>query len=108
VERTFFGGGPNATTVVANRSEREYGVKSRLGGDVILPPYGFLVESPTFVAFHALSWAGKRYDAPVLFTLRSEDGRPLERSRQLKIYHGFGDTEVRLGPKTYLTSPRGR
>jgi hypothetical protein len=49
------------------------------------------------VAFHASSWAGRQYDAPVLFTLRSEDGKPLERSRRVRIYHGFGDSEVRLG-----------
>ena len=101
VERTVFGDGRGATTVVVNRSESDYAVKSRLGGDVVLPSYGFLVESPTFVAFHALSWGGKRYDAPVVFTLRSADSRPLERSRRVKIYHGFGDSEVRLGKRTH-------
>jgi hypothetical protein len=97
VERTVFGNGSRAMTVVANRGDAEYVVKSRVGADVVLPPYGFLVESPTFVAFHALSWAGKRYDAPVLFTLRSGDGKPVDRSRQLRIYHGFGSQELRLG-----------
>ena len=37
----------------------------------------------------------------MLFTLRSEDGKPLERSRRVKVYHGFGDTEVRLGGKSH-------
>ncbi len=101
VERTVFGQGKGATTVVVNRSEGEHIVKSRLGGDVVLPPYGFLVESPTFVAFHALSWGGKRYDAPVLFTLRSEDRKPLARSRNVRIYHGFGDREMRLGKRIH-------
>jgi hypothetical protein len=101
VERTVFGEGKGATTVVVNRSEGEYVVKSRLGGEVVLPPYGFLVESPTFVAFHALSWGGKRYDAPVLFTVRSEDGKSLERSRRVKVFHGFGDSTLCLGGKSH-------
>ena len=101
VERSVFGEGKGALTVVANRSDGEYVVKSRIGGEVLLPPYGFLVESPTFVAFHAASWAGKRYDAPVLFTLRSEDGKPLVRPRRVKVYHGFGDSTVGLGGKSH-------
>jgi len=101
VERTVFGDGRGATTVVVNRSERDYTVKAKLGGEVVLPPYGFVVESPTFVAFHALSWGGQRYDAPALFTLRSEDGRTLERSRRVQIYHGFGDSQVRLGTRRF-------
>jgi hypothetical protein len=104
VERSVFGEGKGVVSIVANRGDSDHIVKSRLGGEVVLPPYGFVVESPTFAAFHALSWGGKRYDAPVLFTLCSEDGKPLERSRRVKAYHGFGDHVVRLGKQTHPVS----
>ena len=32
---------------------------SKYGGDITLPTYGFLVESPTYIAFHSLSWNGR-------------------------------------------------
>ncbi|MCP4536859.1 MAG: hypothetical protein GY832_06905, partial [Chloroflexi bacterium] len=38
---------------------------------------------------------GVVYDAPVLFTLISQDGRPLVESEQVRVFHGFGD--ARLG-----------
>jgi hypothetical protein len=31
-----------------------------------------------------------------LFTLRSLDGRPLTRSRRVRVYHGFGDPHLQL------------
>ena len=97
VQRTVFGEGANAVEVIVNASANEYRHQSKTGGEVVLPPYGFLVESPTFVAFHAMSWNGLRYDAPVLFTLRSTDGKPLGQSSTVRIYHGFGDTRVKVG-----------
>jgi hypothetical protein len=36
-----------------------------------------------------------------LFTLRSEDGKPLVRPRRVKVYHGFGDSTVGLGGKSH-------
>jgi hypothetical protein len=62
-----------------------------------LPPFGFVLQSPTFVAFHAASFNGLRYDDPPLFTLRSLDDRPLSRSRRIRVFHGFGDARVKLG-----------
>jgi hypothetical protein len=69
------------------------------------PPYGFVAESRTFAAFHALSYGGLRYDAPAMFTLRSLDNRPLSRSSQVRVYHAFGSDQIRLGKKT-LAVPR--
>src|SRR5262249_16735666 len=56
-----------------------------------------LVESSTFVTFHARNWAGLSYSDPPLFTVRSLDGRPLDRSTRIRVYHGFGDVRVRVG-----------
>jgi hypothetical protein len=65
-------------------------------GHTVLGPYGFLVRSPRFVAFHALAFGGVDYPAGACFTLRSLDGEPLERSGSVRVYHAFGDPRVRL------------
>jgi hypothetical protein len=83
--------------VVVNASAGAYSCSSRLGGKVELPPGGFLVESPTFVAFHASSWAGTRYESLPLFTLRSLDRQPLARSHRVRAYHAFGSDRISLG-----------
>ena len=31
-----------------------------------------------------------------MFTLRSLDGRPLAQSRRIRVFHAFGDAEVRI------------
>jgi hypothetical protein len=64
--------------------------------EVRLGRFGFLVQSPTFVAFHALRYGGVDYPAGALFTLRSLDGRPLSQSRSVRVYHGFGSPELAL------------
>jgi hypothetical protein len=83
--------------VVINETDGAFAYRSRSGGEVVLPRYGFLIESPTFIAFHALSWSGLEYRNPVLFTLRSLDGEPIGSSRRIRVYHGFGDSKLRLG-----------
>ena len=100
VQRTVSGEGANAVEAVVNASAAEYRHASKFDGDVVLPPYGFLVESRTFVAFHALSWGGLRYAAPTLFTLRSTDGTPLRQSKQIRVFHAFGDARLKLGDAT--------
>jgi hypothetical protein len=94
VQRTVFGTGREAVEVVVNAGAGSYRHQSKTGGEVVLPPYGFLIASPTFVAFHALSWNGLTYKAPVLFTLRSLDGQAITRSARVRIYHGFGDNRL--------------
>lgn len=66
-----------------------------------VPAYGFIVESPTYVAFCATSYRGIDYETPTLFTARSLDGRPIERSGRVRIYHGFGDSRIRLGDRVF-------
>ena len=99
VQRSRFGEGETAVEVVVNSGDSAHEYRSKLGQTVLLPRYGFCVESPTFVAFHASSWAGRRYDSSVLFTLRSLDGKPLGQSNRVRVYHGFGDDQIAFGGK---------
>lgn len=48
----------------------------------------------------ARSRSGLRYEDPPPFTLRSLDGWPLTRSKQVGVFHAFGDPHVRLGDTT--------
>jgi len=91
VQRTRFG---DVTISVA------YEKPSRLGDNAV-PAYGFIVESPQYVAFCATRYAGHDYAQPVLFTARSLDGRPIAESSRVRIYHGFGDRRIRLAGKDF-------
>ena len=97
VQRSVFGTGANQCVCVVNSGTNCYELKSKLGGDVMLPPYGFAVEGSTFAAFHASSWNGVAYEKPTLFTLRSLDRQPLSRSKQVRVFHALGSDEIRLG-----------
>lgn len=101
VQRTVFGTGPEAVEVVVNGGTQNYRWKSKTGGDVLLPPQGFLIESPAFIAFRALTWNKLSYAGAPSFTLRSMDGLPLDRSSKIRVYHGFGDARLRLGSTTH-------
>lgn len=90
VERTLFGD----VVITVNHGVEPYRV-----GETVLPRYGFLVESPTYVAFHATRRDGIDYPLGALFTLRSLDGRPLEASTEVRIFHGFGRATLALGGK---------
>jgi hypothetical protein len=105
VQRSIFGKNRDAVVATANLSFTNYACTSKTGETVILPPYGFLVEAPTFIAFHALNWNGVRYDEPPLFTLRSLDGKLLNRSQRVQVFHGFGDSRIKIG-KTIRIVPR--
>ena len=96
VTRTVFGEGSEKVEVIVNASSGDFRHNSQMGGTVVLPPFGFLVESPTFVAFHVRNWNGVSYQAAPLFTLRSMDGQPLARAARVRVYHGFGDSRVKL------------
>jgi len=100
VQRSIFGEGENQVVATVNMGAADYSVDSRLGGTCVLPPGGFLIEAPTFIAFHARNWNGLTYrDAP-LFTLRSMDGLPLSSAHRVRVFHGFGDSRVKLGGRT--------
>jgi hypothetical protein len=84
----------NGAWSLVNGDDQPYDLVSPLGKLVRLPPFGFLIETTTFVAFHALSWGGLTYDRPVLFTLTALDGLPLDRSQSVRVFHGFGDARL--------------
>jgi hypothetical protein len=91
VQRTGFG---DITITVA------YEKAARIG-DNALPAYGFIIESPGYVAFCATRYHGLDYAEPVLFTVRSLDGKPIAESSKVRIYHGFGDRRIRLLGKEF-------
>jgi hypothetical protein len=94
--RSVFGEGAGAVEVTVNMGAAPLGVKSKVGGEVVLGPSGFLVEGPTFLAFSALKFGGLEYAAAPLFTVRSLDGKPVAESAAVRIYHGFGDPRIRI------------
>jgi len=85
-ERTRFGTDVEITV--------NYGPADYQGERALLPAYGFLVESPRLIAFHARRYGGLSYQDPPLFVLRSLDEKPLAVSRRVRIYRGFGDRRV--------------
>ncbi len=105
VQQSVFGVKRKKITVTINTGATNYTCNSLAGGAVGLPPFGFLIESLDFVAFHALSWRGLQYPAPVLFTLRSLDNQPLARSGKVRVYHGFGNPRIVM-PKGEVTVAR--
>ncbi|HIK59305.1 MAG TPA: hypothetical protein EYF98_01280 [Planctomycetes bacterium] len=62
----------------------------------ILGRHGFVVQSPRFLAFHALRIGGINYPRGACFTLRSLDGEPLLQSQRIRVFHAFGEGAVRL------------
>jgi hypothetical protein len=65
VHKSTFGDGQ--VSVIANMGTQAYEYNSKRFGKVTLPPYGFIVEAQTFVAFHAKSFNGLDYEnAPCL------------------------------------------
>jgi len=100
IERTVFGEGAGQVQAIVNASATNFVCSSKSGGQVTLPPFGFLIESATFVGFHALSWGDLRYNSPVMFTLRSLDNQPLSTSHQVRVFHAFGDEQIRFGHST--------
>jgi len=95
VQRTLFGRGAKAYEVVVNAAETPLQRATRRG-PVTLPPGGLLVDGPDYVAFLATAWGGRTFDSATLFTLRALDDRPLERSRRVRVFHGFGDPRIRF------------
>ena len=53
------------------------------------------------MAFCATRYNGLDYAEPVLFTVRSLDGKPIAESSKVRIYHGFGDGRIRLLGKEF-------
>ena len=91
----------DAATSMVNRGNVPATVQSKVYGEITLPPYGVFLECDTFMGFCSLSFGGVTYDSPVLFTVQSEDGKPLSQSRRIRVFHGFGEAELAFGGVTY-------
>lgn len=96
VQRSLFSDGRQTVEVVVNSGNSTFHWQSKLGGPIDLPAYGFLVESPEFVAFRSLLWSGRSYDAAPVFTLRSLDGKALSESHRVRVFHAMGPPQLQL------------
>jgi len=83
-ELTIFG--ENEVCIVINAGPQEFQHQGTR-----LPPFGFVVKSPAFVAYHALNWGEIKYNQPTLITMRSLDGKPLDESNQVRLYRAYGE-----------------
>lgn len=68
-----------------------YGEKPYRAGKTVLPRWGFLVQSPTFVAFYATEYRGKKLSSPTMLSAWAVDGKPLSKSANVRIHRAFGD-----------------
>ena len=72
-----------------------YDSKDLVLDKAVLPQYGFLIESPTLVAFHARSYRTMQFTQPTMLVVQSADGKRLTASRQLRMYVAFGDAPAK-------------
>ncbi len=101
VRRATYGTGPDATVVVVNEQPGDATVDTRFGRSVLLPPWGFVIESPKFAALFAKRWNGRDYPEGALFTLRAEAGPDLLHADRVRIFHGFGDPRIHWGQSVH-------
>jgi hypothetical protein len=94
VRRATYGEGEGATVVVVNDGHSDAKIESKSGGSITLPPWGFLVEGPRLLAFHARRWNGRQYPDGALFALQPVGGTPLARANRVRVFHGFGDPRI--------------
>ncbi|MGE5296400.1 MAG: hypothetical protein ACM3VT_16385, partial [Solirubrobacterales bacterium] len=100
VRRAVYGEGDEATKVTVNFGPTDAEVASEFGGRTILPPWGFLVEGPRFIAFHARFWNGQDYGDGALFTLRPVEEATFARTTGIKVFHAFGPAAFSWKGKT--------
>lgn len=101
VRQAVYGSGENATRVIVNFGATDARVKSSLGRDVVLPSWGFIVEGPRFVAFHARQWGGEDYGEGALFTLQPVGNKDFKEADRVRVFHGFGPNALRWRGKRY-------
>jgi hypothetical protein len=101
VRKATYGYGPDATKVIVNFGTTEARITSVLGGDAILPPWGFVIEGPRFAAFHASRWDGQDYGKGTLFTFQAMDDENLNKARRVRVFHAFGPATIRWKDDIY-------
>jgi hypothetical protein len=104
VRQAVYGSDVDAVMVVANFGRTDATIKTRLGGTVVLPPWGVVVEAPRFAAFYARHWGGQEYPDGALFTVHSLDDRPLASSARLRVFHGFGPATLAWRDRTWTVA----
>ncbi len=97
LRRSVFG--KDAARVTVNYGANDVEVAAAAGEKFVLGQWGFLVESPSFVAYFAKRFGDIDYGDGALFTLRALDGKPLAESARIRVFHGFGDPRVRVRGK---------
>jgi hypothetical protein len=73
-----------------------FGEQDFVLGETTLPQFGFLIESPGYVAFHATRRGAIDYPGGALFTLRAEGSPTLSRAAKVRVFHGFGPAAVEV------------
>jgi hypothetical protein len=104
-DRTFqqavYGNGNTAATIIVNFGSEDAKVASKYGGHVILPQWGFVIDSPQFAAFYAKRYNGTDYETGAVFTVSPKDGKPLDQSKRIKIFHAFGSDTIKWNDDSY-------
>lgn len=95
-EKVVFADG---TAVVVNRTQDDCGHEGAL-----LPSRGFPASGPSFKAFYAKRHDGVEYPDGGMFAVRTLDGKLITESRQVRVWHGFGDANVRLGDRVFTVA----
>lgn len=101
LRRATYGEGPEATTVVVNFGPTDAQATSLYGGSVLLPPWGFVIDSPRLAAFFAKRWNNQDYSNGALFTLQAVAGPRLAQATQVRVFHGFGAPTVKWQGRDY-------
>jgi hypothetical protein len=82
-----------------------YDTTDLVSKNAVLPQYGFLIESPKLVAFHARSYRTLKFTQPTMLVVRSADGKNLKASRNIQMYSAFGDRPVKWNGTAVTIKP---
>jgi hypothetical protein len=101
LRRAVYGKGDDAVEVVVNFGPADAEATTRFGPVALLPPWGFLVRTPRFLAFYAKSWGGHPYKDGALFTVTAAGSEGLASAKTLRVFHGFGEPTLLWGGKRF-------
>ncbi len=73
--------------------------------NAVLPQYGFLIESPTLVAFQARSYRAMHFAQPTMLVVQSGDEKALNSSRNIQMYCVFGERPAKWNGKDVMSKP---
>jgi len=82
-----------------------YGTSEFTTEHAVLPQYGFLIESPTLVGFHARSYRGTKFSKSTMLVVQSADGKSLKSSKRILMYAGFGDRPTTWNGRAVTMKP---